>query len=138
MRQRRLHLHAIAVHFANGVIPTSLLFLGLFFLLEISALEMSAFYTLVVGTLGLIATTLTGLREWRQHYRSAWVPIFQRKLALALIALASGALACYLRTAHPDLLLEASALRLVYLALNLICLAAAGTAGYLGGRLVFH
>ena len=138
MKQRPIHSHAIAVHFSNGVIPTSLLFLALFFLSDASALETSAFHTLIVGTLGVVAATVTGLSEWRRYYRAAWVPIFQKKLALAIIALLSGGLACGLRLLVPDLLLRLSPLSLTYIGLNLVCLAAAAAAGYLGGRLVFH
>jgi len=138
MKQRPIHYHAIAVHFSNGVIPTSLFFLTLCFLLDSSALEVSAFHTLIVGTLGVAAATVSGLREWRKFYRAAWVPVFKKKLALAVIALISGGLACVLRFLHPDLLMQISPLSIIYVGLNLVCFAAAAAAGYLGGRLVFH
>ncbi len=138
MRKIKIHIHAISVHFANGLIPTSVLFLCLFFMTENPDMEKAAFLTLLVGTLGVLATLVTGLIEWRKNYQGAWVPIFKKKLILGLVALAAGLGASTLRYLFPQLLLAVEPLSWVFVSLELLCCGAAAWAGYLGGRLVFH
>ncbi len=137
-RKIKIHFHAIAVHFANGVIPTSVAFLALFFLLDLPDMEKSAFYTLIVGTLGVVATVGTGLLEWRKNYQGAWVPVFKKKLILGAISLAAAVAACGLRVHDPQLLHQATPITWLYLGLIIVGLSSAAFAGYLGGRLVFH
>ncbi|BCR04723.1 hypothetical protein DESUT3_17920 [Desulfuromonas versatilis] len=138
MRKIKIHMHAISVHFANGLIPTSLLFLFLFLLTGNPDLEKAVFFTLLVGTAGIFATLVTGLVEWRKDYQGAWVPVFKKKLFLGLLALVAGLGASALRWLFPQLLYTAEPLSWLFVLLELLCCGAAAWAGYLGGRLVFH
>jgi len=138
MASIKIHPHPIAVHFSNGLIPVSIFFLLLFFVTWDPQLEVTAFYTLAVGTAGSILSLGTGLLDWKKHYRSAWVPVFRKKLTAAIVAIAGGLLACTIRFFHPDLLSSPSPLAVLYLLLNLLVLGAVGMAGYLGGKLVFQ
>lgn len=134
----KIHPHPIAVHFSNGLIPVSMFFLFLFFLTHHPHMEIVAFYTLLAGTLGSCLALGTGLFDWKKHYRGAWVPVFKKKLTAGVLAILGGALACWIRYLHPDLLLSLSGLSVIYVMLNLFVLACVSVSGYLGGKLVFQ
>ncbi|NOY52281.1 MAG: hypothetical protein GXP58_01515 [Deltaproteobacteria bacterium] len=138
MASVKIHPHPIAVHFSNGLIPVSIFFLFLFFFTRNPHMEIVAFYTLWVGTLGSALALGTGLFDWKKHYRGAWVPVFKKKLTAGVLAILGGALACLIRYLHPGLLLSLSGLSVFYVMLNLFVLACVGIAGYLGGKLVFQ
>jgi uncharacterized membrane protein len=134
----KIHPHPIAVHFSNGLVPVSVFFLFLFLTTHSPDMEIVAFYTLVIGTLGSGLSVGTGLFDWKKHYRGAWVPVFKKKFTAGVLAILAGTVATLLRYSHPDLLYSLSPLSLVHVALNLFMLGCVTVAGYLGGKLVFQ
>jgi len=134
----KIHPHPIAVHFSNGLIPVSVLFLVLFGFTKSHEMEIVAFYTLVFGTGGAGLALGTGLFDWKRNYRGAWVPVFKKKLLAGILAVIAGSVACVLRFSFPDLLYSITFLSILYVCLNLFTLACVTVAGYLGGRLVFQ
>ena len=138
MRPIVIHPHPIAVHFANGLLPVSVFFLGLFWITGRRDMEIVAFALLATGTAGSLLAVATGLYDWKKNYRGAWVPVFKKKLALGVAAVILGAAATALRGLHPGLLYDLSPMAVLYILLNLAILACVTVAGYLGGRLVFQ
>jgi uncharacterized membrane protein len=134
----KIHPHPIAVHFSNGLIPVSIFFLFLFWLTGSRDMETTAFYTLVIGTLGSVLSLATGLFDWKKHYKGAWVPVFRKKLTAAILAIIVGTAACTLRYSYPDLLYSVTPLSVIYVVLNFFVLGCVTVAGYLGGKLVFQ
>lgn len=134
----KIHAHPIAVHFSNGLIPVSMFFLFLFFVTQRPDMEVTAYYTMIIGTLGSVLAIGTGLFDWKKNYRGAWVPVFKKKLTAGLLAVAGGAIVCALRYRYPELLYTVSPLMILYLVLNFFILGCVSFAGYLGGKLVFQ
>ncbi len=80
---------------------------------------------------------VTGYLEWQRRYQGAKTVLFLTKISCALVVLASLLILVIWRIVNPAVTDPGSADRLIYLGISLVMLAAAGTAGFLGGRLVF-
>jgi len=137
MTMPKMHIHPIATHFSNGLIPTSLFFLGLYFVFREDCLETMAFYLLAAGTAGSCVALLTGMVDHKMKFKGAWVPIFKKKIGAALGAVLGGGAACGVRYFHPGLIEELTWLTCVYFALLLFVLGCVTAAGHWGGKLVF-
>ncbi len=131
------HLHPITVHFPNGVLPVVLVFLLIAMFFQIDSLEKAAYYNLVFVLVTLPFVLLTGYLEWQKRYKGARTALFISKIASALIVLAATNVLVFWRLLDPGVASEGSPSRYIYLGVTAGTLAAAGIAGYLGGKLVF-
>ncbi len=130
--------HAVAAHFPNALLPTLVLFLGLFLLTGAASLETSAFYLLVVCTLAVPATFASGLYDWKKHYSGELTPIFRKKIILAAVLSGVGLICLLWRWLDPQLLIDGGPAAWVYLLLVGLLLACVTLLGHYGGMLVFN
>jgi uncharacterized membrane protein len=131
------HLHPIAVHTPNGILPMSLIFVLITALLGFPLFETAALYSLVFVLIAMPVVLFTGYEVWQKRYRGALTSIFKIKIGAAI---ATTLLLCILviwRLMHPELLTTASTGRWIYLLLAVLMVVAAGLAGHMGGKLVF-
>jgi len=133
----KLHLHPIAVHFPNGILPAVVVFLGLSVYFNIVSLETAAYYNLIFVLLMLPMVLLTGFIEWQKRYKGLKTPIFIIKIICGLVVLALVNVLVFWRFLDPGVMAEGSPTRLIYLGIAAGMLAAVGLAGHLGGKLVF-
>jgi len=131
------HLHPIAVHTPNGIIPAAVLFLLLAMVLPRGSLEMAAFYNVTFVLLVMPLVLFSGIIEWRKHYRGAKTMIFILKIACGVVVLFSLLVLVAWRIVNPAVAAPESAVRWTYFLVHVVALSGAGLAGYLGGRLVF-
>ena len=131
------HLHPITVHFPNGVLPVVLVFLLVAMFFQVDSLEKAAYYNLIFILLTLPFVLLTGFLEWQKRYKGARTSIFVGKIVSALIVLAATNVLVFWRLLDPGVVAEGSPSRYIYLGVAAGNLAAAGIAGFLGGKLVF-
>ena len=132
------HLHPIAVHIPNGVLPVAVIFIILSLFTGSKALETAAFYNLVFVLLTLPFVLFSGLVEWRRRYKGAWTSQFRAKIMAASVVTACAVVVVAWWAVVPELLQSASPLKWIFLAINAVMLAAAATAGFLGGKFVFR
>lgn len=133
----KMHLHPIMVHFPNGVLPVVLVFVAIAMTFGIGSLEVAAYYNLIFVLVTLPLVLLSGFLDWQKRYRGARTAIFVGKIIAALIVLAGVNVLVFWRLLEPGVVAEGSPSRYIYLGVLAGTLAAAGFAGYLGGRLVF-
>ncbi|WP_028583962.1 rubredoxin-like domain-containing protein [Desulfogranum mediterraneum] len=133
----RFHLHPIAVHSPNGIVPLAVLLLFLCFLFGTSSLESAAFYNLLFVLVMMPAVLLTGYLTWKKKYQGKLTSLFQVKIGASLLSLSLLLVLVAWRILQPQIMTSASGARILYLALSLLLLGAIGTAGHLGGKLVF-
>ncbi len=129
------HLHPIAVHTPNGVLPLALIFLALSIVLGLSGFETAAFYNLVFVLLAMPFVIATGYVAWQERYKGAKTKIFGVKIGATLIVCATLLVLVIWRLIDPGV--AASPGRWTYLIICLISVGAAGLAGHMGGKLVF-
>jgi rubredoxin/uncharacterized membrane protein len=133
----KLHLHPIAVHFPNGILPAVVVFLGLSVYFNIVMLETAAYYNLIFVLLMLPMVLLTGFIEWQKRFRGIKTAIFITKIICSLIVLGAVNILVFWRLLDPGVMAEGSPARFIYLGIAAGMLGAVALAGHLGGKLVF-
>lgn len=133
----RHHLHPISGHFPNGILPASVVFLLLGVLPGLANFNEVGFYNMAFVLLTMPLVLITGYLEWQRRYQGAKTVLFLTKISCALVVLVSLLILVIWRVVNPAVTDPASADRLIYLGISVVMLAAAGIAGFLGGKLVF-
>lgn len=133
----RYHLHPITVHTPNGIVPMAVIFLLITASLDFPLFEIAALYSLIFVLLNMPLVLFTGYEMWQQRYQGALTNLFKIKLAASAVTLTSLFILIIWRLAVPDIITAPSSGRWLYLAVALILLIAVGTAGHMGGKLVF-
>lgn len=129
------HLHPIAVHSPNGIMPMALVFLLIAALLGFPSFDTAALYSLVFVFISLPMVIFTGYIAWKNRYRGALTFVFKIKIACsALLLLSLAVLICW-RAFNAQVVLSPDS-RWPYLFIALVALAAAAVAGHLGGKLI--
>jgi len=133
----RFHLHPIAVHTPNGIVPMAVVFLLITVAFGFPLFETAALYSLVFVLINMPLVLYTGYEMWQQRYQGALTTLFKIKLAASAVTLISLLILISWRLVVPDIVYTPSPGRWLYLAIALLLLLAVGTAGHMGGKLVF-
>jgi rubredoxin/uncharacterized membrane protein len=131
------HLHPIAVHVPNGVVPAVVLFVILGMLFTSAGLFHAAFYNMVFVVLALPVVLYSGINEWKKKYNSSRTSIFIAKFISAAVVTVCAVIITLWFLFNPELLQNPASMPLVLFLLHIVLLLATGIAGYLGGKLVF-
>lgn len=129
------HLHPIAVHTPNGVLPLALIFLAIGTLLGSGSFEKAAFYSLVFVLINMPFVIATGYIAWQERYKGAKTKVFGVKIGGTIVVCATLLALVIWRLVEPEV--ATSPGRWTYLLICLVCVAGAGIAGHMGGKLVF-
>jgi rubrerythrin/uncharacterized membrane protein len=129
------HLHPIAVHTPNGVLPLALVFLAIATIFGFASFEQAAFYSLVFVLINMPFVIITGIIVWQDRYQGAKTKVFGIKIGGAVIVVATLLALVIWRLVEPGV--AASPGRWTYLLICLVCVAGAGISGHFGGKLVF-
>lgn len=129
------HLHPIAVHTPNGVLPLALIFLAIATIFGVTSFEQAAFYSLVFTLINMPFVIVTGIIVWQDRYKGAKTKVFGLKIGGAIIVVATLLALIIWRLVEPGV--AASPGRWTYLLICLVCVAGAGISGHFGGKLVF-
>lgn len=133
----KLHLHPIAVHFPNGILPAAVAFLAISMYFHVAGLELAAYFNLIFVLLMLPVVLATGYVEWQKRYKGIKSMIFITKIFCSLVVLAATNVLVFWRLIDPAVLAQGSPSRLIYLGIAAGLLVVVGIAGHLGGKLVF-
>jgi uncharacterized membrane protein len=128
------HLHPVSVHIPNGVLPVSVIFIFLAAIFNFSGLSHAAFYNLVFVVLAMPLVLFSGYIEWRKKYEGKLTTLFKTKMVCGAVVTFTAIILVVWLFVDPQV---AASFRLSFLFINIVMLAAATTAGLLGGKLVF-
>jgi uncharacterized membrane protein len=131
-------LHAVATHFPNALLPTTLLLTILAMAVGSVCLEQSSLLLLILVLVSVPVSFASGFYDWRTRYGGAAAPIFYRKIVCASILFALGIAAVLIRLARPAVLAGGGWLAAIYLACLLGMAAMVVLLGHYGGKLVFQ
>lgn len=131
------HAHPISVHFPNGVLPVAVIFVALAIFFSHTGLGNAAYYNLLFVMLVMPMVLFSGYVSWHKRYQGAMSSIFVTKIICAAVVTVTALVLLIWRFTNPDILSSDSPNRWLFLLTHIIMLAAAGTAGHLGGKLVF-
>lgn len=133
----RHHLHAISVHFPNGILPVVVALLAISMYFNLPSFETAAFYNSIAVLVALPLVLLTGYLEWQKRYKGIKTAIFITKISCAMVVLASTNVLVFWRILDPGVATADSPVKWIYLGIAGLLLGAAGLAGHLGGKLAF-
>jgi hypothetical protein len=134
----RHHAHPISVHIPNGVVPLSVVFIILASMFNFFELAQAAFYNLIFVLLTMPLVLFSGYNDWKRKYGGNMTKLFLVKMICAGVVTLSAFLIVIWHMINPEVAMATSPHRILFLFLNLVMLCAAGIAGFLGGKLVFH
>jgi uncharacterized membrane protein len=136
----KLHWHVFVTHFPISLFGAAFFFQVLHLFWSPECFELSTNVTLVAGAVSMVPTTWTGWRTWKRSYNGATVPIFRRKISIAVGLLAGSILLSIWRVGSPGIFLDSSygTAHWVYLAGNTLLIAGAAAEGFFGGQLNHH
>ncbi len=126
--------HPIMVHFPNGLIPVSFVFLLITSFFDFRCVELTAFYLLCAAIAASPFAFVTGLYTWKVKYKGAATAKFKFKVYGSIAFMILALTAVGLRLLNPGVVESAPA---VYLIINLILLGLVTMLGHIGGRIVF-
>jgi uncharacterized membrane protein len=129
------HAHPILVHTPNGVLPVAAILFILAWVFDATLPAKAAAINLVFVVLALPPVVYTGILEWQKKYNQADTLLFRIKILAATLTSAACLITLVWYLIDPAVL--STSLSWVFILLNLIMLASAGVAGYIGGKLVF-
>lgn len=131
------HLHPIAVHTPNGILPMALIFLLITAFFGFPLFETAALYSFVFVLITMPIVVFTGYEVWQKRYRGAMTTTFKIKIGASIVTITLLCVLSVWRMIHPDIITTASTGRWIYLLLSLVLVVAVGLAGHVGGTLVF-
>lgn len=126
----RHHAHPISVHVPNGVIPVTFFFVLAAAVFGITGLEKAAFYNDLAVLLSLPVVIFSGYNEWKKKYNGGFSSLFIIKFAAAGLVCLTVLMAVGWHMVNPGATGG-------FIVIHLAMLAAAGVAGFIGGKLVF-
>ena len=129
------HAHPISVHIPNGVLPIAVVMVLLAAIFNMPMLGRAGFYNMVFILLSMPFVFFTGYLHWQFKFGGHMTPLFRGKIISAAVVSAFSLVLVIWALIDPQVAEQPSFL---YICLHLVMLGAAGYAGYLGGRLVFH
>ena len=131
------HIHPVSVHIPNGMLPISFIFILLTLVTGSPALNMAAFCNMIAVVACMPLVLFSGYIEWQNRYRGYLSNRFITKIVCAAVVAITALAVVVWWIIDPDVLMAVSWSRRCFLLINLIMVAAAVTAGYIGGKLVF-
>lgn len=129
------HIHPISVHTPNGILPAAVILWILSWMFNSELLAKAAMINMIFVVLSLPVVIFTGILEWQRKYQGALSPIFKFKILAAAFTSISCVISLIWYLADAEVLTGPKAL--VFIFVNIIMVAAAGIAGFIGGKLVF-
>jgi uncharacterized membrane protein len=132
------HVHPISVHIPNGVLPVSVIFIFLSAVFKFSGLAQAAFYNLIFVVFSMPVVLFSGIVVWRKKYNGALTKLFLTKIICGGLVSVMAMIFVIWSIVDPGVLTGTSTHFGVFLFINIIMLAAAVIAGFLGGKLVFR
>jgi uncharacterized membrane protein len=133
-----LHIHPISVHIPNGLLPITVFFTFLSFIFLSETLNITAHYNMMVVLLAMPVVLFSGYKDWKSRYQGILSRPFITKMISGGIVTLTALVIVIWRIINPEIALKPFPSRWIFFLIHLIMLAAATTAGYYGGKIVFR
>ena len=133
----RVHWHVLIIHFPISFYVAAFGFQVLHLFSSPECYEQATNVALIAGTIVLMPTICSGWKTWKSDYQGARVPLFQRKIAIAVAMQVLSLVLAIWRVAFAGVF-ESDHTNIAhwsYLLGNTLLMAGAAAEGYYGGRL---
>ena len=133
----RHHAHPILVHVPNGLIPVSFIFCLLAGAFSFQGLATAAFFNLIFVAFSMPLVIIVGVFDWKAKYGGNLTTLFITKMICSAIISVLAPLLTIWMIMTPHIITEGPGAG-TFLFVHFIMLMAAGIAGHMGSKLVFH
>ncbi|MGD8502837.1 MAG: cytochrome b5 domain-containing protein [Syntrophobacterales bacterium] len=133
----RRHPHPMTVHFPIAFVMLFTALNILYLVTGNESLETSAFHVLVAVFVATPVAMITGPYNWWLNYASKWSRIIAVKVFGSLILITLVLVIFWWRVTTPEIMLQASEARIVYLVLTLILPIVVTVLGWFGAKMTF-
>jgi len=133
----RRHPHPMTVHFPIAFVMLFTALNILYLVTGNESLETSAFHVLVAVLVATPVAMLTGPYNWWLNYASKWSKIIAVKVFGSLILITLVLVIFWWRVTTPEIMLQASGVRVFYLVLTLILPLVVTVLGWFGAKMTF-
>ncbi len=130
------HAHPVSVHTPNGILPAAVLLWLVAWIFNSALLSGAAFINLIIVIIAMPFVIFTGVIEWQRKYNGALTMLFKLKIIAASLTCATAVIIFFWYLLSPDVLNSGRAW--AFILVNILMVAAAGGAGFIGGKLVFR
>ena len=133
----RMHWHVLFTHFPLALFAVTFGFQVLHLFWSSANFELAANITLIAGAFIMIPTTLSGWLTWKSHYKGAKVPLFKKKISIALAMLVFSVALVLWRVLAYNFTndIPVGPAHWFYFAGSLLLIFGAAAEGYYGGKL---
>ncbi len=135
--QLRMRLHPISASFPLSLIPVSILLVLIYLITGNTLLEEGAYYSLLMAVLISFAGLGSGLYDWLRRFNGRRYHIIRSKICLSIIFVLLGIGCLVWRTLNPDVIIDGSLSRWVYLLCVFAMVPIGAALGHLGGNMVY-
>jgi len=133
----KLHLHPVAAHFPNGALPLAVLAWIIYLVVGDASFERASFYLMLVATLAVPFTGLSGWSDAKHRFGSTTTGVFPEKklwsLVLTAVTFGMAVWRLLLGWNHVPNGVEVA----IFTVLLIVATGLAARLGLLGGKLVF-
>ena len=127
----------MTVHFPIAFMILSPIFNLLYLLSGNTSLETTAFHVLIAGLVATPVAMLTGPYNWWLNYGAKWSRIIAVKMFGSLLLLVLILIIFFWRVQAPEIMLQPSGARILYLALNFTIPVVVTVLGWFGAKMTF-
>jgi cytochrome b561 len=106
-------------------------------LFQFTHLQLAAFYNMIFVVIAMPMVLFSGYVDWQKRYDGNMTPVFMAKMVCGVLVTLAALIVVIWQAVDPNVAGPGSASRAGFIFLHVLMLAAAGTAGFLGGKLVF-
>jgi len=129
------HVHPVSVHTPNGILPVAVVLWILAWIFDSELLAKASMINMIFVVLAFPVVIFTGILEWQKKYQGVLTPLFKIKILAAALTTVSCVISLIWYLADSEILSGSKAF--VFILVNIVMVAAAGVAGFIGGKLVF-
>ena len=133
IKEKDIHIHNMLIHFTNALYPVAILFMFMFLIFGSASFHQTYFYIMLLATVSVPISYVTGIFEWKRRYQGAMKPIFISKIRYGPVVFIIGGCCTLWRYLSPDVLGNVGITSVVFVLLNLSILPVLVYLGHLGG-----
>jgi rubredoxin/uncharacterized membrane protein len=131
----KYHAHPVSVHTPNGILPIAVILWLMSWFFNAELFAKAAVINMIFVILALPFVISTGVLEWKSKYNGAMTLTFKLKIIAASLTFTSCLISLIWYAFDPKILETPKAW--VFIFINVIMIIAVGTAGHIGGKLVY-
>ena len=123
------------MHTPNGILPAAVVLWILAWIFDSELPAKAAMINMIFVVLAFPMVISTGVLEWQKKYQGALTLMFKIKILAAALTTVSCVISLLWYLFDPNILSGPKAF--AFILVNIVMVAAAGVAGFIGGKLVF-